>query len=242
MIEMNFQPPDNPEMTPDDLQAEIDRLNKWADEFSNAQIKERQTGEMYQRELQATIDQQAAKIAKLEERIRVADAEEPVAYFYSCPSANRNCLLDTKQDWADSGTGLWIEQPLYLHAQIPAEVELKAKIAAMQLEIDRMTSNQCSGHFRIGCNYMSGCNTICNKCGHVHNADTGLAYIQQLNAANQRIAELEQRIKDSQEQEPYAWECTAYGQVTRLTKNSEIAALYTPCKKLYAKPVIKEQP
>ena len=38
---------------------------------------------------------------------------------------------------------------------------------------------------------MSGCNTICNKCGHVHNADTGLAYIQQLNAANKRIEELE---------------------------------------------------
>jgi len=63
---MNFQPPDNPEMTPDDLQAEIYRLNKWADEFSNAQIKERQTGEMYQRELRITIEQQAAKIAELE--------------------------------------------------------------------------------------------------------------------------------------------------------------------------------
>ena len=68
---------------------------------------------------------------------------------------------------------------------------VKAAQTAMQPEIDRLTSNQCSGHFRIGCSYMSGCNTICNKCGHVHNADTGLAYIQQLNAANKRIEELE---------------------------------------------------
>ena len=67
-----------------------------------------------------------------------------------------------------------------------------AKIAAaMQPEIDRLKNNQCSGHFRIGCSYMSGCNTICNKCGHVHNADTGLAYIQQLSAANQRNKELQ---------------------------------------------------
>lgn len=33
------------------LLAEIERLNKWADGFSDAQIKERQTGEAYQREL-----------------------------------------------------------------------------------------------------------------------------------------------------------------------------------------------
>ena len=71
-------------------------------------------------------------------------------------------------------------------------IQFAAKIAAaMQPEIDRLKNNQCSGHFRIGCNYMSGCNTICNKCGHVHNADTGLAYIQQLNAANQRNKELQ---------------------------------------------------
>ena len=70
------------------------------------------------------------------------------------------------------------------------------KIATMQPEIDRLKNNQCSGHFRIGCNYMSGCNTICNKCGHVHNADTGLAYIQQLSAANQRNKELQSENED----------------------------------------------
>ena len=112
---------------------------------------------------------------------------------------------------------------------IPLELWQAAQ-TAMQPEIDRLKNNQCSGHFRIGCSYMSGCNTICNKCGHVHNADTGLAYVQQLTAANQRnkelqsenetcrnlmrikqeqndafnqrIAELEAIIKASQEQEP----------------------------------------
>ena len=73
---------------------------------------------------------------------------------------------------------------------IPLELWQAAQ-TAMQPEIDRLKNNQCSGHFRIGCSYMSGCNTICNKCGHVHNADTGLAYIQQLSAANQRNKELQ---------------------------------------------------
>jgi len=73
---------------------------------------------------------------------------------------------------------------------IPLEFWQAAQ-AAMQPDIDRLKNNQCSGHFRIGCSYMSGCNTICNKCGHVHNADTGLAYVQQLTAANQRNKELQ---------------------------------------------------
>ena len=125
---MNFQPPDNPEMTPDDLQAEIDRLNKWADEFSNAQIKERQTGEMYQRELRITIEQQAAKIAKLEERIRVADAEEPVLRI------KHTRIWPDERYWIDvdwnavgrNGNAFPDGMKLYTHAQIPAEVELKA--------------------------------------------------------------------------------------------------------------------
>lgn len=39
------------------LEAEVARLNKWADGFSDAQIKERQTGEMYQRELRQSVDE-----------------------------------------------------------------------------------------------------------------------------------------------------------------------------------------
>jgi SHS2 domain-containing protein len=47
---------------------EIAMLNKWADGFSDAQIKERQTGEMYQRELRAELAQskKEAEQAKLE--------------------------------------------------------------------------------------------------------------------------------------------------------------------------------
>lgn len=37
------------------LKAEIQRLNKWAGEFSNRQIEERRTGELYQNELKARI-------------------------------------------------------------------------------------------------------------------------------------------------------------------------------------------
>jgi|SRR5579862_1004710 len=37
----------------DALREEVERLNKWADDFSDAQLKERQTAEEYQRELRA---------------------------------------------------------------------------------------------------------------------------------------------------------------------------------------------
>ena len=43
---------------------EIERLNKWADSFSDAQIKERQTGEMYQRELRSEIAEKDRKLAE----------------------------------------------------------------------------------------------------------------------------------------------------------------------------------
>ena len=75
------------------------------------------------KQLQATIEQQAAKIAKLEERIRVADAEEPVGWkLHSAIVTSKPLYRADKDQW----------QPLYLHAQIPAEVELKAKIAELE--------------------------------------------------------------------------------------------------------------
>ena len=55
------------------------------------------------------------KIANLEERIRVADAEEPVGYVQKgiyVNSAGRLAISDE-------------QLPVYLHAQIPAEVERK---------------------------------------------------------------------------------------------------------------------
>ena len=47
------------------------------------------------------------------------------------------------------------------------------------------------------------------------------------------IAKLEERIRVADAEEPYAWECTSYGQATRLTKVWDIAQFYAPCTKLY---------
>jgi len=81
---------------------------------------------------------------QLEDRIRVADAEEPVYVQDTTSLSLRIIPYRGNATWT---TG-W--RKLYLHAQIPSEVELKAKIAELEAIID--------------------------------------------NAANQRIAELEQRL------------------------------------------------
>jgi hypothetical protein len=40
--------------------------------------------------------------------------QEPVAWMYQCTADNSGpVLLQQKQNWAESGTGLWIETPLY---------------------------------------------------------------------------------------------------------------------------------
>jgi len=65
---------------------------------------------------------------ELEERIRVADAEEPVA-FSSDSLDGTSHLFWNKGQAMDLGFHI---KPLYLHAQIPAEVELKAKIAELE--------------------------------------------------------------------------------------------------------------
>jgi hypothetical protein len=48
-------------------------------------------------------------------RKRLAQPEqEPVAWMYQCTADNsRPVLLQQKQNWAESGTGLWVESPLY---------------------------------------------------------------------------------------------------------------------------------
>ena len=48
----------------EEAKQEIVRLNAWADSFSDAQIKERQTGEMYQRELRAEKEALEKKLAE----------------------------------------------------------------------------------------------------------------------------------------------------------------------------------
>jgi hypothetical protein len=48
--------------------------------------------------------------------------QEPVAWMYQCTADNsRPVLLHQKQNWAESGTGLWVESPLYTNA--PAAVQ-----------------------------------------------------------------------------------------------------------------------
>jgi hypothetical protein len=48
--------------------------------------------------------------------------QEPVAWMYQCTADNsRPVLLHQKQNWAESGTGLWVESPLYTTA--PAAVQ-----------------------------------------------------------------------------------------------------------------------
>lgn len=59
------------------LEAEIERLNKWADGFSDAQLKERQTGEAYQRELRSERDTLAAQNAALREALEQLLRENP---------------------------------------------------------------------------------------------------------------------------------------------------------------------
>jgi hypothetical protein len=44
--------------------------------------------------------------------------QKPVAWMYQCPAGNLEpVLLCKKQNWAESGTGLWVETPLYTSPQ-----------------------------------------------------------------------------------------------------------------------------
>ena len=54
--------------------------------------------------------------ADLEARIKeaLAQEQEPVAWMYQCTADNSEpVLLRKKQNWAESGTGLWVETALY---------------------------------------------------------------------------------------------------------------------------------
>ena len=54
--------------------------------------------------------------------------QEPVAWMYQCSAANAYksgpVLMQHKQDWAESGSGLWTETPLYTTSPAPAPVPL----------------------------------------------------------------------------------------------------------------------
>jgi len=40
-------------------------------------------------------------------------AQEPVAWLYQCTEDNSTVVLQRRTNWAESGTGLWIETPYY---------------------------------------------------------------------------------------------------------------------------------
>jgi hypothetical protein len=52
----------------------------------------------------------------------VQPAQEPVAWMYQCTADNSGpVLLRHKTNWAESGTGLWIETPLYTALPLPVQ-------------------------------------------------------------------------------------------------------------------------
>jgi len=91
------------------------------------------------------------RITKLEERIRVADAEEPVAWMYSDEEGNdaftNNPTFMNNQIYHGH-----LPVPLYLHAQIPAEVAPSSDIVpdryCKQSKCANTTTG-CVGHCRL---------------------------------------------------------------------------------------------
>ena len=70
------------------------------------------------------------RVAELEERIRVSDADEPVLLVVV--EENDGGTLSHRISWSEANQlplGYW---PMFVHAQIPAEVELKEKIAELE--------------------------------------------------------------------------------------------------------------
>ena len=61
----------------DRLRAEVERLNKWADSFSNSQLEERRTGEQYQRELRAEVERLRAALETAAKRFDYIAAAAP---------------------------------------------------------------------------------------------------------------------------------------------------------------------
>jgi len=79
-------------------------------------------------ECAAEIHRLQSQIAKLEERIRVADAEEPVAWMFPDDLEKFKSSETFAQAYSIKvGSPDGLTEPLYLHAQIPGEVELNAE-------------------------------------------------------------------------------------------------------------------
>jgi hypothetical protein len=55
-----------------------------------------------------------AAMDNLRTAIEAAEKQEPVAWMYQCTADNSGpVLLQHRTNWAESGTGLWVETPLY---------------------------------------------------------------------------------------------------------------------------------
>ena len=60
--------------------------------------------------MQRKIDELREELATL----KAQPVQEPVAWMYQCTADKSGpVLLQKKKNWAESGTGLWIETPLY---------------------------------------------------------------------------------------------------------------------------------
>jgi hypothetical protein len=68
-------------------------------------------------------DAQSALIAEMAAQ---PEQQEPVAWMYQCTTDNKGpVLLQQKQNWAESGTGLWVESPLYTTPPAAAQHQCK---------------------------------------------------------------------------------------------------------------------
>ena len=68
-------------------------------------------------------DRAKVAIAAIDEALaeQPAQQQEPVAWMYQCSADSSGPVLTQhKKDWAESGSGLWIEKPLYTSPQ-PAQ-------------------------------------------------------------------------------------------------------------------------
>lgn len=87
------------------LLAEIDRLNEWADGFSDAQMKERQTGEQYQRELRAKAESVKATVLNAVDEIlkrEIGGAEETLKLDLNLASRH------SADGWRNAAAGIQI--------------------------------------------------------------------------------------------------------------------------------------
>lgn len=81
-------------------QAEIERLNKWADGFSDAQLKERATGEAYQRELRERAE--SAEQALAAQELDIEPMREEIRFLQQALAEAQQELYVLRRDLAEA--------------------------------------------------------------------------------------------------------------------------------------------